>query len=222
MNNRNHYFIEKIFRTFRHFYFLTKTHNKKITIISNDCSAGIIYGYYGLQFLSPTIGLYFRTNFLSFANNLDDYLSGEMFDITTIDDINPVGELIPNDKSLPSVKISFIHYKTFEEAKNKWIERAKRVCFDSIYIVLNGSLYPQIIDELCLKSFYNLNYHKIYFYNPVNHLFNLDENQPFLFPLRFRKLSDKWFEYNSFFNILRGKRYLFQFNFVKWLSGKKI
>lgn len=36
-----------------------KLNNRDITIISNNCFAGITYEYLNLPFLSPTIGLYF-------------------------------------------------------------------------------------------------------------------------------------------------------------------
>lgn len=37
-----------------------------------------------------------------------------------------------------NLSVSFVHYKTEQEAQNKWVERAKRIIWDDIYIVATG------------------------------------------------------------------------------------
>lgn len=45
--------------------------NKKFSIISNNCWGGIVYDIFGLQYLSPTIGLFmFSDDYIRFCENL--------------------------------------------------------------------------------------------------------------------------------------------------------
>ena len=46
------------------------------TIISNNCWAGTVYRYFGLPYLSPTVGLYFfASDYVKFASNLRHYIN---------------------------------------------------------------------------------------------------------------------------------------------------
>ena len=104
--------------------------NKTPTIIANNCTAGVMYHDLGLKFNSPTVNLYFKAeDFLRFVENLESHLSLELEE-TESDLPYPVG-------MLGDVKIYFMHYKSFEEAKAKWEERSKRVDYDNIYIVMS-------------------------------------------------------------------------------------
>ena len=105
--------------------------NKNPTIISSDCAGGIISSNLGLKFNSPTINLYFsKGDFWEFVLNLNGYLSCELVEKKDADKSYPVGTLTLNDKT---IVINFMHYKSFDEAKNKWNERKKRVDFSNIY-----------------------------------------------------------------------------------------
>lgn len=53
--------------------------NKDVTILANNCNAGFIYHDLGLQFLSPTINLFFyKDHFFTFLEHLDEYLAEEI------------------------------------------------------------------------------------------------------------------------------------------------
>ncbi len=107
--------------------------NKTPTIIASDCFGGLVYHNLGLKFMSPTINLYIeKEEFIDFVNNLPQYLDAELVEIKDSEKSFPVGRLEYNNKS---VTINFMHYKTFEEAKEKWNERKKRVDFSNIYII---------------------------------------------------------------------------------------
>ena len=50
--------------------------NKDISIISMNCTGGILYHDLGLQFRSPTVNLFMRAeDFIKFCENLEFYLS---------------------------------------------------------------------------------------------------------------------------------------------------
>ena len=107
--------------------------NKTPTIIASDCFGGVVYHNLGLKFMSPTINLYIeKEEFIDFVNNLPQYLDAELVEIKDPNKKFPVGQLECNDKK---ITINFMHYKTFEEAKEKWNERKQRVDYSNIYII---------------------------------------------------------------------------------------
>lgn len=107
--------------------------NKTPSIISSDCIGGVIYNNLGLKFNSPTINLWIpKTDFWEFVSNLNGYLSAELTEVYESGEEYPVGTLSFNNKT---IKIYFLHYHSFTEAKNKWNERKKRVDFSNIYII---------------------------------------------------------------------------------------
>ncbi len=122
--------------------------NPSPTIISNNCVAGVIYHDLGLKFNSPTINLYFKADdYIKFAENLAYYLSLEVKEVPS-DLPYPVG-------SIGDVKLFFMHYKSFEEAKAKWEERSGRVDYKNLYFIMTekeGCSLPLI------EQFDNLKY----------------------------------------------------------------
>lgn len=99
------------------------------TIISSNCNGGIIYHDLGLTFNSPTINLSMDTDdFIRLVSNLKYYLEQEIYEIKDENYDFPCG-------MLEDIKIRFNHYKTFEEAVDKWNERKKRINWDNIFIM---------------------------------------------------------------------------------------
>ena len=114
-----------------------KNKNKNPTIIANDCLGGMIYHTLGLKFNSPTINLQIgREDFLIFCEDLKGFLSAELKQVDT-KETYPVGELTSSSKT---IRLLFLHYKTFEEAKTKWDERKARVNYDNLYIIQTMAL----------------------------------------------------------------------------------
>ncbi|MBN2652228.1 MAG: DUF1919 domain-containing protein [Spirochaetales bacterium] len=100
--------------------------NRDFTLISDNCVAGMIYHDLGLEFKTPTINLFFmKKDFIKFLKNLDFYLSQELSDFSF--DRYPVGLLY-------DIKIHFLHYKSFQEAKEKWEARKSRMNLDNLFI----------------------------------------------------------------------------------------
>ncbi|MBQ3052745.1 MAG: DUF1919 domain-containing protein [Clostridia bacterium] len=83
-------FLELIFSIFpfcyikkcRERYFLQKLRkrNKNLNprIVCNNCIGGIIYHNLGLKIFSPTINLFFKENFVKFAQNFEYYSKCEL------------------------------------------------------------------------------------------------------------------------------------------------
>lgn len=60
-----------------------KYHNGDITIISNNCLAGVIYNILGLQFSSPTINQWMKmAEYLEFVKDLKYWMSCELIEDT--------------------------------------------------------------------------------------------------------------------------------------------
>lgn len=125
-------YIRRILR-----YFYRKTLRKQdITMITNNCIGGIIYHDMHLQFLTPTINLYFdNEEFIRFCTYLDEYLSLAVEECISIQKPFPVGVL---HGSHGDVHIYFMHYDSFEQAVAKWYERKERINYDNLYIIMEA------------------------------------------------------------------------------------
>lgn len=101
------------------------------TILSCECTGGIIYHNLGLPFNSPTINLFFSANdFIKFVTNLEYYLQQRLVFSTENHCSYPVA-------SLDDITINFLHYNSIAEAKDSWERRAKRVDLERIYVITN-------------------------------------------------------------------------------------
>lgn len=138
--------------------------NKDVTILSNFCAAGKIYNDLGLRFLTPTINLFFgHHGFIDFVNHLDEYKSAELIDTNRFDFYGrktPIGILRKN--GLPDIELHFLHYDSFEEAKEKWQRRYERIVKDKIFLVIEArdDHEHELIDEYA-----SLPYPKVIFTN---------------------------------------------------------
>lgn len=104
---------------------IKKLENTRVSIISNDCTGGVVCHDLGLKFLSPTINLFFYHNdYIEYLENLIYYNNAEIFEISKTDVEYPVGEIVRNENK---INICFMHYDNFETEKQKWNERSKRV-----------------------------------------------------------------------------------------------
>lgn len=117
---------------------------RDFTIISNNCWGGFIYQSYEISYNSPTIGLYFMAeDYLKFVADLPKYINT---DLEFIDPENSVYyEKLKNDKTFGSypigklndIEIIFLHYKSKEEALEKWSRRCKRINWNKILVKFN-------------------------------------------------------------------------------------
>lgn len=124
--------------------FNSKKRNKKFkttdfSIISNNCYAGIVYQHYGLKYNTPTIGLYFYSKeYIKFLKNFDYYIKQELKFIKASDSKyrDDLLEKKYMDKiigKLDDVEIVFLHYKSEQEAYEKWNRRCKRLSKNIIF-----------------------------------------------------------------------------------------
>lgn len=103
------------------------------TIISNNCWGGVTYEEFCIQKQSPTVGLYFFSDdYLKFLSRFEYYISLDLKFID-IDDSKYKDWIIENKNEncpiglLDDIEIIFVHYKTKEQAYDKWTRRVKRI-----------------------------------------------------------------------------------------------
>lgn len=122
--------------------------NRDVSIISSNCSGAFMYYDLGMRYLSPTVNLSIEMNdFVKMVKDLRWYMEQELVELNEKSEC-PMG-------MLGDVKIYFIHYDSFKDAKTKWEERKKRINWDNIFIV--GSEKDQCTYDT-IKNFEQLPY----------------------------------------------------------------
>lgn len=130
-----------------HLYKGKKLGNRTPTIITNNCIAGIIYHDLGLRFFSPTINLYMRSeDFLLFLENFDAFLNAPVVEITEESVNFPIGIIRLADTK--SIRLYFMHYHSFEEARGKWEERKMRINKDNLYVIFEYPALSETREEI--------------------------------------------------------------------------
>lgn len=104
--------------------------DEKPTIISQNCYGGIFLSDYELKFRTPTINMYFSVpDYIRFCENIEYYIRYPLKKVESEVNPYPLGRI-------DDIMIHFVHYKNFEEAKEKWIERCERVNLDNLYLIM--------------------------------------------------------------------------------------
>ena len=186
--------------------------NKDFSLFTNNCLAGFIYHDLGLKFLSPTINLRIKPKeFIYLVSDLNYYLNQEIREIKDSNKTIPVG-IIEGDNNHESVTINFDHYLTFDEAKEKWIERSKRVNYDNIIVMME--YYDGIHNEELIKMFKDIPYkkmiltHKDHDENYTTAIHCFDDN------LDMSEIGGKIFRYDG----ITGKRFYDEFDYIEFLN----
>ena len=116
---------------------------KDFSIISNNCWGGFVYQHFNLPYLSPTAGVYFYAeDYMRFLKNLRYYMDHDVKSIKA-DESKYKDRLYQlHQENVPiglidDVEVVFLHYKTFEEAVEKWNRRKARINWDNLYIKMS-------------------------------------------------------------------------------------
>ena len=105
--------------------------NENFTIISNNCWGSFIYQKYGLPYKSPTAGLYILGHdFVKLCADWENYFEKKLEFIPweSCAHYEKIKDQSPYPVAqLGDIEIYFMHYKTAEEAAEKWYRRIKRI-----------------------------------------------------------------------------------------------
>ena len=128
-----------------------KLKNHSFSIISSNCTGAFITHDLKQQFRSPFVNLFLLPkDYIKLCKNLKYYLSQNLTFITPPQYDYPVA-------MLDDITIYFTHYKTEEEAKEKWEARTKRINYDNIFFIFcdrDGCTYEDLVefDKLPYKN----------------------------------------------------------------------
>ena len=113
------------------------------SIICSNCFAGRIMQDIGMQYNTPTLGLYFwAPDYIEFLQHLEFYLKEAKIEFVEHSKY-PLGDerrakwkhWYPIGRLDGKVEIHFLHYHSEEEATEKWYRRASRVHLDNLFII---------------------------------------------------------------------------------------
>lgn len=109
--------------------------SRKMTILSNNCSAGILYHYLSLEFNSPTINMFIKDmDYLRLCSNLQYYMELSLvFDHSEYNDNLEIQYPVCR---CGDIFLYFNHSKTFEDAVNDWERRKKRINWKETVILM--------------------------------------------------------------------------------------
>ena len=131
--------------------------NKDFSVIASNCNGCCILHDLGMRFNSPFVNLWMNPkDFIKLLKNTQHYMSCEL-SFTKEEGISyPVG-------LLDDLRIYFEHYKSEQEAKAKWEERAKRINWENLFVMFSDR---DGCTESDLKEFDQLPYpNKVVFVN---------------------------------------------------------
>lgn len=182
--------------------------DRNVSILSMNCTGGILYHELGLQFLSPTVNLYMQAeDFIRFCERLDDYLAID----TMMECKDPaiIGDRTYSVAWLRDIKLFLVHYSSVAEAQEAWNRRKKRLVRKNIVIFATDR---DGMTEALKDRFEKLPYPKVMFVHKP------DAEHPSCFYL-------KGYEREGAVGIIteptgwRGLRPIDQFDWVDFLNG---
>jgi uncharacterized protein (DUF1919 family) len=182
--------------------------NTDFSIISSNCLGGVIYHELHLQFKSPTINMYIEAkDFIKFCKNLEFYLKQELKYLNCDEDGHPIVELY-------DIKLHCIHYKDFEEVKQCWNKRVKRVNLDNLFFIMrerDGCTYQDIIefDKLPYKNKVIFVHKEMPEIKSAYYIKNTEVNDD---------PNNKIIGLTAYEGIYTGKRYIDEFDYVGFLN----
>jgi uncharacterized protein (DUF1919 family) len=181
--------------------------NNTFTIISNDCWGGEVYKWFNIPFSSPFIGLMIMApDYLKLLKSLKRYIEfplvfkkkSKYYHINKIRTTRyfPIGRL-------DDVEILFFHYKTENEALEKWNRRKNRINYKNLFVKFDGS--KDLASQQNILDFISLSFHNKICFVRENNI-----NSEYIV-----KIDD----YNENGSI-QFKKSLKNFNIMSWLNGE--
>lgn len=179
-------------------YKFSKIKHKDFSIISNNCLAGTVYKQVGSPFTSPTIGLFFWSkDYIKFLENLEYYLSLPLKFGENTKMNYPLG-------TLGDLDVHFLHYKTQQEAAEKWGRRKQRINFNNLFVTY--------CDEGTKED--SVHFEEDYF----NRFVKLPFKNKLFFSTIPRESKSDCVVITHDWGDIRGRKYQKSFDAVKWLN----
>lgn len=140
-----------------------KIKNTDFTIISNNCWGGYVYQMLGIEYKTPFVGLFLYANdYYKVVSNLKYYMNHELQFKDKLIYFGP-GDYYYPVGLLKDVEIHFLHYKSKDEALEKWNRRKQRINYNNVYFKFDNrdGATEELLQKIDKLSFRN----KIIFVN---------------------------------------------------------
>ena len=197
--------------------------NHDFSIISNSCIGGVISNSLKERFNSPTVNLIiWPDEFIVFCNHLKEYAQCPLKRINEQETNErfvpyPLGKIQGRNYGLPDIVVRFVHYNSFEEAKQKWEERFNRINYNNIFFIMEHGMNAS---ERIMDKFEAIPYSNKVFLSS----FSKSERWPHNFNFSFytNELYEEANVYNTINFGLGQYRWLDEFDYITWLNICKI
>lgn len=202
--------INRFFRKFINRADRKRLKNKDFSLLCNNCNGGTVSHDLGLQFRSPTVNLFFYSDhFFRFCENFDYYIAQPLVPCENPQHKPEIEYPVCN---LGDLELHFLHYSSFEQAKEKWDSRTARLNRDNIFVMWT---FFDGTDEEMLARF-----DKIPFQNKV--AFTERDFPQYPSAHYIPGFEERGLGVLTLFDGLMGKRVIDHFDYVEWFnSGKK-
>lgn len=189
-----------------------KIKNKNLTIISNNCWGGIFYRNNNLEYLSPTLGMFFMADeYIKFIYEMKKYISAEI-NFVSIEDSKYCEylKMIKYDGLIAKIldlEICFLHYDSEVEAREKWNRRKERINWDNILFKFNDQ-------NLCTYD----NLKKFEEFEAKNKICFTAKKYPQLDTIQIKQFE----KYNYVLDDIKSyKKYINMIDFINGMKGKE-
>ena len=131
----------------------TEMRKRRVSFVSMNCSAGLLYHSLGMQFLSPTINMWeTEADYLKLASDFPRYLKYTL-------QLGAVAWHEAGRNAYPifllgDIRLNMNHYGDILGAAQKWYERRERVNFDDIVALsyTDSPIFLRRFEELPIKQ----------------------------------------------------------------------
>lgn len=128
-----------------------RVQSRDFSIISNDCWGGMAYEELDTRYESPFVGLFIvPEDYIRLLRNLRSAVDGgiRFRTVSSHPEINQwraqIGRSYPIGVLQDDVEIHFLHYRTREDAEQKWLRRAGRIRWDKLRVKMSWHEHPRI------------------------------------------------------------------------------
>lgn len=180
--------------------------NTDFSLLCNNCNGGVICHDLGLQFRAPTVNMFFYSDhFLRFCENFDHYIAQPL---VPCENPRHKPEIAYPVCNLGDLELHFLHYSSFEQAKEKWDARTARLNRDNLFVMWTffGGTDPQTMER----------FDRLPFKNKV--AFTEKPFPQFKSACYIRGFEEKGLGVLTQFDGVRGKRIIDQFDYVNWFN----
>ena len=186
--------------------------NKEFTIISSDCTGGLIYHDLNMEFSSPTINMAINASgFVKLCTNLEWYMNdAEVVEDNSQKSMN--GENYPILKVGDEVFLHGIHYHSTNQMMAKWNDRKTRVNYKNIFCIFTTK---DGFEERILPEIDKVPYNKIL-------LSNKQYDYDWCIYLPQTKNQETVGNVTIYEGLLGVRRYETHFDFIKWFNGEAL